>query len=154
MRGVLVLAFCGFACSGGSEKEPPPRPQPSRLSTDTIAAFDAAVDPLRQTFDVPGVAVALVSGGKTVFAAGDGLRDVESGDPVTPDTVFRIGSITKSFSSTLIATLVDDGALTFETRAKDIDSSFQLPTPELTDTMTIHELLGMGTGLGEPSGFW
>lgn len=121
---------------------------------DAIAAFDAAVEPLRQTFDVPGVAVALVSGDKTVLARGYGLRDIESGDPVTPDTVFRIGSITKSFSSVLIATLVDEGALTFETRAKDIEPSFELPTAELTDTMTIHELLGMGTGLGGPNGFW
>ena len=115
-RGILVLAFCGFGCSDGSGKQPPPGPQPAGLSTDTIAAFDAAVDPLRQKFDVPGVAVALVSRGETVFAQGYGLRDLESGESVTPDTVFRIGSITKSFSSALIATLVDDGALTFETR--------------------------------------
>jgi len=153
-RGILVLAFCGFGCSDGSGKQPPPGPQPAGLSTDTIAAFDAAVDPLRQKFDVPGVAVALVSRGETVFAQGYGLRDLESGESVTPDTVFRIGSITKSFSSALIATLVDDGALTFETRVKDIDPSFQLPTAELTDKMTIHELLGMGTGLGEASAFW
>ena len=153
-RGILVLAFCAFGCSDGSGKQPPPAPQSSGLSTKTIAAFDAAVEPLRQKFDVPGVAVALVSRGETVFAQGYGLRDLESGEPVTPDTVFRIGSITKSFSSALIATLVDDGALTFETRVKDIDPSFQLPTPELTDKMTIHELLGMGTGLGEASAFW
>jgi len=153
-RGILVLAFWVFGCSDGADKQRPPAPEPSGLSTEAVAAFDAAVDPLRQAFDVPGVAVALVSGGKTVLARGYGLRDVESGDPVTPDTVFRIGSITKSFSSTLIATLVDDGALTFETRAKDIDPAFELPTRELTDTMTIHELLGMGTGLGEASVFW
>jgi beta-lactamase class C len=154
VRGILVLALCGLGCSGGDGKAPPPRAQPSDVSKETLAAFDAAVEPLRQALDVPGVAVAIVKHGKTVFAKGYGLRDIESGEPVTTETVFRIGSITKSFSSTLVATLVDDGALTFETRAKDIEPSFQLPTAELTDKMTIHELLGMGTGLGEPNGFW
>jgi CubicO group peptidase (beta-lactamase class C family) len=153
-RGILVLALCGLGCSGGDGKAPPARAQPSDISAEKLAAFDAVVETLRQALDVPGAAIAIVKHGKTVFAKGYGQRDLESGDPVTTDTVFRIGSITKSFSSTLIATLVDDGALTFETRAKDIDPSFQLPTPELTDKMTIHELLGMGTGLGEPSGFW
>ena len=152
-RGILVLAFWGFGCSGGDDKGTP-APPPSAMSKQTLAAFDAAVEPLRQSLDVPGVAVAIVSEGKTVFAKGYGLRDVESGDPVTTDTVFRIGSITKSFSSTLVATLVDDGALGFDTLAKDIDPNFELPTAELTDKMTIHELFGMGTGLGEPGGFW
>lgn len=153
-RAILVLAFGVVGCSSSDVHPPATEPKPGGIAAATLTAFDAAVDPLREALDVPGVAVAVVKDGKTVFAQGYGLRDVETGAPVTPDTVFRIGSITKSFSSALVATLVDDGALGFETLAKDIDPSFRLPTAELTDKMTIHELLGMGTGLGEPDGFW
>ena len=152
-HGIWILVGCSLGCSGG-DKVPSPREQPSLISAERLAAFDVAVEPLRQALDVPGVAIALVENGRTVFAKGYGLRDVESGAPVTADTIFRIGSLTKSFSSALVATLVDDGALTFDTRAKDIAPNLQLPTAELTDQTTIHELLGMGTGLGGPSGFW
>jgi CubicO group peptidase (beta-lactamase class C family) len=150
-RGVLVFAVCVLGCSGARERQPAAK---SGVTSDQIAALDAAVDPLRRTFDVPGAAVALVDHGVTVFAKGYGLRDLEAGNPVTPNTVFRIGSLTKSFTSALVATLVDDGALGFDTRATDIDPSFKLPTGDLTDNVTVLELLGMGTGLSEPSGFW
>jgi CubicO group peptidase (beta-lactamase class C family) len=123
------------------------------MSAQQMAAFDAAVEPLRQALDVPGVAVAIVDRGKTVFAQGYGLRDLESGDPVTPDTVFRIGSLTKSFSSALIATCVDDGVVGFDTRAIDIDPAFATPSADLTNSLTIQQLLGMGTGLSD-SGLW
>ena len=152
--GICVLAMWAVGCSGSDVPPSSNESEPSGIAAETLTAFDAAVDPLREALDVPGVAVAIVKNGKTVFAKGYGWRDVESGAPVTTDTVFRIGSITKSFSSAIVATLVDDGALRFDTLAKDIDPSFRLPTAELTDQMTIHELLGMGTGLAGPSGFW
>jgi CubicO group peptidase (beta-lactamase class C family) len=153
MRGIWVLAVAVLGCSDSGAKKPPAA-EPTSLTSAQLEDFDAAVEPLRQSLDVPGVAVAIVKHGATVFAKGYGSSDLESGAPVTTDTVFRIGSITKSFSSALVATLVDDGALTFDTRAKDIDATFALPTADLTDNVTIRELLGMGTGLSEPSGFW
>jgi len=152
--GIWVLAFASVGCSNRDVGKPSSEPRSSGIDAATLQAFDARVEPLRATLDVPGVAVAIVKDGETVFAKGYGLRDTESGEPVTTDTVFRIGSITKSFSSALVATLVDDGSLGFETLAKDIDASFRLPTAELTATTTIRELLGMGTGLGESDGFW
>jgi CubicO group peptidase (beta-lactamase class C family) len=152
-RVTLALLLLSLGCSDGSKAKPEAGPRPA-ITTQVLDTFDAAVEPLRVAFDVPGVAVAIVKNGEIVFARGYGLRDIESGDPVTPDTVFRIGSLTKSFTSALVAALVDDGALGFDTRAKDIDATFVLPTTELTDDVTVHELLGMGTGLGEPNGFW
>ncbi len=151
LRGIFVLALGALGCSGGDAKKPAPV---AGMSSEQIATFDAAVEPLRQALDVPGVAVAIVDHGKTVFAQGYGLRDVESGDPVTPDTVFRIGSLTKSFSSALIATFVDDGVLGFDTRALDIDSAFAAPSADLTNSLTIHQLLGMGTGLSDGGLWW
>lgn len=152
--GIWVLGLSSVACSSSDGPPPTSEPKSPDITAATLTAFDAAVDPLRAALDVPGVAVAIVKDGETVFQRGYGLRDVERGEPVTPDTVFRIGSVTKSFSSALVATLVDDHALGFDTRAKDIDPSFRLPTSELTDDATIHELLGMGTGLAESDAFW
>src|SRR5262245_51724250 len=60
---------------------------------------------------VPGASVALVVDGDVVYAKGFGVRDVASGAPVDPDTIFRIASMTKSFTALAILKLRDDGKL-------------------------------------------
>lgn len=64
--------------------------------------------------DVPGAAVAIVDGDETVFSAGFGAADVTSNTPVTPDTLFGIGSVTKSFTALAIMQLVEDGDLSVD----------------------------------------
>jgi beta-lactamase class C len=160
LRGILLLAsFTAFGCSGNEAKRAPgpgvPDPSASTpLDAATVAAFEAKIDAARSGLDVPGVAVALVKDGQFALLEGYGVRDIATSAPVTPDTVFRVGSITKSFTSTLVAALADDGVLTFDTRAKDIDPTFELSTPALTEEMTLRKLFSMGTGLAEPDGFF
>ncbi|MBA3242169.1 MAG: beta-lactamase family protein [Acidobacteria bacterium] len=55
------------------------------------------LDELRET-KTPGAAVAVLSGGRVVFAKGFGAGNIETGAPVTPDTLFRLGSTTKMFT--------------------------------------------------------
>jgi beta-lactamase class C len=160
LRGILLLtSFAVFGCSGDDKKPAPgpgaPGPGVSMpLDAATVTAFEGKIDAARRALDVPGVAVALVKNGQFALLQGYGVRDIATSAPVTPDTVFRVGSITKSFTSTLVAALADDGVLTFDTRAKDIEPTFELKTPALTDKMTLRELFSMGTGLAEPNGFW
>ena len=122
---------------------------PATLSDAMLRAFEANVEAALQTFRVPGAAVALVQGNEIVFNRGFGLRDLASGAPVTPRTRFRIGSITKSMTVLLLATLVDDGVLSWDDRVVDLWSEFAAPTPELTQTLRVRDLLGMASGIAE-----
>jgi CubicO group peptidase (beta-lactamase class C family) len=122
---------------------------PATLSDATVRAFEADAKAALQTFRVPGAAVALVQGNEIVFNRGFGLRDLASGAPVTPRTRFRIGSITKSMTVLLLATLVDDGVLSWNDRVVDVWSEFTAPTPELTQTLRVRDLLGMASGIAE-----
>ena len=70
------------------------------------AVMDALVDP-----DGPGAAVGVRHGDEAPYLAGFGLADVEWGNAITTDTVFRIGSITKQFTAAAIMLLVEDGKL-------------------------------------------
>ena len=121
------------------------------LSDTTLRDFEADVEAAMQTFHVPGAAVALVQGNEIVFNRGFGMRNLASGEPVTPRTRFRIGSITKSMTALLLATLVDEGVFGWNDRAVDLWPAFQAPTPELTRTLRLRDLLGMGSGIGESS---
>ena len=122
---------------------------PVTLSDATLRVFEADVEAAMQTFQVPGAAVALVRGDEIIFNRGFGVRNRESGEPVTPRTRFRIGSITKSMTSLMLATLVDEGVLDWDDHVVDVWPAFEAPTPELTQTLRIRDLLGMGSGIAE-----
>jgi CubicO group peptidase (beta-lactamase class C family) len=96
---------------------------PATLSDATLRDFEADIEAALQTFRVLGAAVALVQGDEIVFNRGFGVRNVASGQSVTPHTRFRIGSITKSMTVLLLATLVDDGVLSWNDRVVDVRSS-------------------------------
>ncbi|MEA5467875.1 serine hydrolase domain-containing protein [Spirulina sp. 06S082] len=97
--------------------------------------------------NIPGVAVALVQGNEIILQAGFGDRDIAKQRPVTPDTLFQIGSTHKSMTALLIATLVDDGILDWDTPAIAIDSDFELDDPDSTQTVTLQHLLSMRSGI-------
>lgn len=108
---------------------------------------DAAVEALMNAESVPGAAVAVVVDGEVVFERGYGVADLEAGRPVTPDTVFGIGSLGKSFTAVAIAQLVAEGRLTLETPAVALLPELRLPTPFPTAEITVEQLLSHTSGL-------
>ncbi|MGC4047706.1 MAG: serine hydrolase domain-containing protein [Armatimonas sp.] len=64
-----------------------------------LSALEKDIEAARVRVGVPGVSVAIVKNGKVVFSKGFGLRDVDSKKPVTPDTLFAVGSTTKAFTA-------------------------------------------------------
>jgi CubicO group peptidase (beta-lactamase class C family) len=70
-------------------------------------------------WEVPGCAIAAVRDGEVVLAAGWGRRDVATGLPVTPDTLFAIGSVTKAFTAATVGALVDGGLLEWDRPLRD-----------------------------------
>src|SRR5688572_6748935 len=79
-----------------------------------IALFARYVDPLRAQLEIPGVSAAVVSGGRIVWEGGFGYADVERRIPATADTPYRIASITKTFTSTLLLQCVERGTLNLD----------------------------------------
>jgi CubicO group peptidase (beta-lactamase class C family) len=91
--------------------------------------------------------VAVVQNGVMVFGQGFGVRELGQPAPVTVDTLLRIGSVTKSFSSLLTATLVDAGRLTWETPLVDVLPDFAVADPDLTSRLTVGDAFCACTGL-------
>ena len=98
-------------------------------------------------WDVPGCAVAAVRGGRVELAGGWGLRDREAGLPVTQDTLFAIGSVTKAFTATTIGALVDEGLLEWDRPLRDYVPDVRLNDPFASDRLTIVDLLSHRSGL-------
>lgn len=87
---------------------------PLFAGTDSDARLAGLVERLeekRETHHVPGMAIVVVLDGRVVLARGFGITDLETGDPVTEETLFMIGSTTKAFTSALAAMMVDAGKI-------------------------------------------
>src|SRR3990170_2967280 len=81
------------------------------------ADFQAKADALLKSAypaDGPGAAVIVTDDGKVVYARGQGLADLTAKTPITPATVFRLGSITKQFSAAVMLQLVAEGKLSLD----------------------------------------
>jgi len=112
-----------------------------------LATYTSYIQDTMEKEHIPGLALAIVQGNETLLAQGFGLRDVESGDPVTPDTLFHIGSTHKSLTSMLIATLVDAGLFEWDTPVVEIYPDFALSNPQATQEVTLRHLLSMRSGI-------
>jgi CubicO group peptidase (beta-lactamase class C family) len=93
--------------------------------------------------DGPGGAVIVTEGGKTIYERGRGLANVETKNPIAPDTVFRIGSITKQFSAAVLLQLIHEGKLSLD----DPLSKFLPDYPQPGASATVRELLNHTSGI-------
>lgn len=118
-------------------------------SADSWAAFDNAVASAFREMRMVGAAVAVVSADRVLHTKTFGVRTRRPDRPVTNDTHFLLASTTKSMSSLLVATYVDEGKLDWDQPVIDAWSGFRAPTDELTRTLRVRDLMGMASGIGE-----
>jgi CubicO group peptidase (beta-lactamase class C family) len=110
---------------------------PRKLDAKAVATLKAFIEEARAALTVPGAAVAVVSGGAVVFEEGFGTRTLGRTEQVTPKTLFMIGSIGKSMTTMMEATLVDAGKFAWTTPVTDVLPSFSLGDPETTRKLTM-----------------
>jgi CubicO group peptidase (beta-lactamase class C family) len=136
---------------------PNPNPGPSPTPTMDMAKVVQIMDQyLRSIFPqthIPGLAIAIVQNGKVYYINTLGVKNVTTGEGVTPDTIFQIGSLSKAFTATYIAQLVDKGILHWNDKIKNEfpPGEFKL-YGDLTDILTINYALSHSSGLPAYSG--
>jgi CubicO group peptidase (beta-lactamase class C family) len=129
----------------------PLRAQSQTLDTKEIEAY---INEMMVLYNVEGVGIALVKDDKVVFAKGFGQRSAEPKQPATENTLFLIGSITKSFTSLAVAQLVDQGKLNLDDPVIKYVPDLKLADPALTKTVTIRHLLSHTSGLPRADEHW
>ena len=125
----------------------PEREVPTQNDESQFDEFADFIEEVMQDESIPGVAVAIVEGSETVFMQGFGLQDVKNDIPVTPETLFHIGSTNKSMTAMMIATLVDDGLFDWDTPVVEIYPDFALSDSEATEMVTMRHFLSMQSGI-------
>src|ERR1044071_240608 len=130
---------------------------PVRAQNGTPASlngFDGFVEQVMKDWHVPGIAVAIVKDGRVVYAKGYGFRDVKKGLKVTPDTLFAIGSCSKSFTATSLAILNGEGKFYWDKPLRDYMPDFRLYDAYATNQMRPRDLVTHQSGLPRHDLVW
>lgn len=134
------LAALLFLVSSGAFADTAPADEP-------FATLDEYAERARLQWKVPGLSIAIVKDGEVVLARGYGICKTGEQSRVTKDTLFHIGSCTKSFTATAIGQLVDTGKLKWDDPVRQHLPDFELYDPFLTRETTIRDLLAHRIGL-------
>jgi CubicO group peptidase (beta-lactamase class C family) len=121
--------------------------------------LDAALPGLRSMAEaavaagqVPGLAIVVVHEGEVVFLEGFGKRAMDKPEAVDADTVFQLASMSKPISSTVVAALVSDGVVGWDSRVSDLAPQYQLHDAYPTAEVTVRDLFNHRSGLPGDAG--
>lgn len=128
--------------------------KPAEAAKGTLAGFDEFVNAALQAWNVPGLAIAVVKDGEVAYMKGFGNRDVDQKLPVTPKTLFAIGSCSKAFTTFVMGTLVDEGKLEWEKPVRDYIPWFKLYDPSTAERITPRDLVTHRSGLPRHDAVW
>lgn len=154
---LLVASLCLSGQAMAAQATPPPAStmpvsQPQKLRPTGLEHFDAYVNRVLKTFDVPGIAVAIVKDGHVVLEKGYGLRNVKNHKPVDAHTIFAIASNTKAFTAASLSILADEGKLDMGGRVIKYLPWFRMSDPYVTHAMRVRDLLAHHSGLSLGAG--
>lgn len=112
-----------------------------------LAAIEKIVEEQRKEKGVPGLSLVIVKDDRVIYAKGFGLRDVGRKLPVTPDTLFAIGSCTKAFTAMAAVISQDEGKLSLDDSPKKYLPYFKINDPQIDAKVTLRDLLSHRSGL-------
>ncbi len=146
------LLLCGAACLVIVDP-------PSVRGSDPFAGMDPYIREALETWQVPGLAIAVVKDGEIVLARGYGVCEIGKTREVSPETAFNLSSCAKSFLAASAGMLIDEGKLRWDDPVAKHLPEFQLADHYLTEHITLRDLLCHRTGLqradllGDGAGF-
>ncbi|MCW2689175.1 MAG: beta-lactamase [Mycobacterium sp.] len=165
---LVVVAGMLAGCGSADQTQPTLSPQksysdvppplvpamhlPDNAVDNAVAKLDNIADELMKSSGIPGMSVAVVHSGKTVYAKGFGVKDVRNGDKVDPDTVFQLASLSKPLGSTVVAHQVTEKAITWDTPLVSKLPWFALKDPAVTQMVNVGDMYSHRSGLPDHAG--
>jgi CubicO group peptidase (beta-lactamase class C family) len=153
-RGAQVALIFGRLLPKGYERETFAGKTARKLGDKEIAALSAFLETGLKETRVPGVALGLIEDGKVVFAGGFGVKEIGGAAKPDADTLFMIASNTKALTTLMLAKLVDEGKMTWETPVTTLLPSFKLGNADTTSRVLVKHLICACTGLPRQDFEW
>ncbi len=146
LKAIHFLIFPFFFADSFSQTVPPLSPQ--------LKEFDAYVEQARNSWQVPGLAIAVVKDGKVIFKKGYGVRQLGQPDVVDTQTLFACASTTKAMTAICMGMLVDEGKVSWDDAVIKHLPDFKLYDPYVTRELKIRDLFTHNSGVGNADFLW
>jgi CubicO group peptidase (beta-lactamase class C family) len=128
----------------------------TQVTKEQVGKAIAEIEKLAQhqvdTNVVPGLAIAVVFQDQIVYAKGFGIREGGKPEKVDADTVFQLASVSKPIGATVVAALVSEGKISWDSKISALDPTFAMYDPWVTREITIRDLYAHRSGLPEHAG--
>ncbi len=153
-RGGQVALVLGRLLPKGYTRESFAGKKANTLDQGRIAELSRFIEQGQKVTGVPGVALGLVQDGKVVFADGFGVKELGSTEKPDGDTLFMVASNTKALTTLLLAKLVDEHRMTWQTPVTTLFPSFHLGDTETTRSVQVKHLICACTGMPRQDMEW
>jgi CubicO group peptidase (beta-lactamase class C family) len=153
-RGAQLSLVFGRLLPKGYERESFAGKTAHKLDAKRIAELAKFIEDGRQKLDVPGVSIGIIEDGKVLFADGFGKRDINKTAKPDGETLYMIASNTKALTTLMLAKLVEEGKVTWETPVTKILPSFKLGDANTTSQVLVKHLICACTGLPRQDFEW
>lgn len=117
------------------------------IDPNLLQSLETYAESLKQNLDIPGFAIAIVQNDKILYEKAVGVTNLENPEPLTTDTRFLVGSVTKLFTGYMISSMVDAGVLQWDTSIQTLMPDFKTANPEFTTQLSLKNSLCACTGL-------
>jgi CubicO group peptidase (beta-lactamase class C family) len=153
-RGGQVALVFGRLLPKGYTRESFAGKRANTLDQARIAELSRFIEQGQKVTGVPGVALGLVQGGKVIFADGFGVKELGGHEKPDGDTLFMVASNTKALTTLLLAKLVDERRMTWQTPVTTLFPSFHLGDAETTRSVQVKHLICACTGMPRQDMEW
>ena len=119
----------------------------SQNNSETIEKIRNYAQKVREDWKIPGMSLSIVKDGKLIFAEGFGFKEMGKQAKVDASTVYQIGSVSKSFTATIMASLVDEGKMKWDDTVKNILPDFEMYDKWVTENIQVKDIMTHRTGL-------
>jgi len=153
-RGSQIALAFGRLLPKGYSRESFAGKKPNVLDQARIAELGRFIEQGEKELGVPGVALGLVQDGKVIFADGFGLKELNGSEKPDGDTLFMVASNTKAMTTLLLAKLVDEHRLTWDTPVTQLMPSFRLGDAKTTQSVLVKHLICACTGMPRQDMEW
>ncbi len=130
------------------------RKDPAEEARAALEGLDTEIEQALEDFNVPGLGIAVVAGGEVVYTRGFGHRDIDEDLPMTPDTLFAIGSTTKAMTNAVLGMLADGGDFDWDEPVRTYLPAFAVEDPAVSNRITARDMVTHRTGMPRHDLLW
>jgi CubicO group peptidase (beta-lactamase class C family) len=152
LLALALISPCWLQADSQSIQPPPPKLKKNAVGD--FKKFRLFMDAEMKRWEVPGMGIGIIKDGKILLSEGFGFRDLEKKLPVTPNTIFAIGSASKAFTTMDVQLLVDEGKVEWDKPVQTYLPDFKLKDEVATARMTVRDLVCHRSGLPRHDGLW